>query len=715
MSKFQRITGNVLFGLNALLLFFLLFGDRMEFPAWVQSLGRMHPLLLHLPIGAVVIVVILLFFRKRFEETANGLLALAAVTAAVTAIMGIVLSKEGGYNEDTLNAHKLSGALLSFILAGAYFVSSNRKLVNVTTGISFLLLLIAGHYGSILTHGDDFVFEPIFSKKENARVIGDSTSLFAAVIEPVLDQKCTSCHNEKKSKGGLVLSTLSGIAKGGEDGVIWKSGNPHGSLLMKRILLPEDHEDHMPPKGKAQLSATEVQLLFQWILSGADTAKAWTRYHASDSVRKLAEQFIRSAASKNTGVHYTFSPASPETIGKLNDPYRTVALIALNEPALAATFFIRNEYKPSKLEELTSVKEQLVALNLSKMPVTDADCEVIRKFTNLEKLNLNFSSITGKGLQALSSLPELRSLSVAGTTLDGQAMATLKDFKKLKEIFVWNTPAAADVGTLQNEIAGLSWNTGFVPDANEILRLTPPVPFPDKTLLEDGEQIYLTHKLPGTVIRYTVDGSDPDSTSNLMYDGPFYINGYTTLKTMACKEGWLCSKVGTFVLYKKGIAPLETKLFTLPNKDYKGEGAATLSNNKKGFIDDQRDIAWIGFKENPLSAEFRFAPGTSVDEITLSYDHNTWGWLFPPAKLEVWGGKDASSLKLIKQLTPEQPKKMEATRNAALVIPVEGSYETWKIVAWPVAELPKWHPSNNPKTKDKRAWLFVDEIIFSKK
>jgi uncharacterized membrane protein len=713
MNQFQRTAGNILFGLNALLLFFLLFGDRMQFPAWVQAIGRIHPLLLHIPIGAVVIVVVLLFFKNRFAETTIGLLALAAVTAAVTAIMGVVLSGEGGYNEDTLNAHKLSGSLLSFILAGAYFVSSNRKLVNVTTGISFLLLLVTGHYGSVLTHGDDFVFEPLLSKKQNAKVVGDSTSLFAAAIQPLLDAKCTGCHNEKKSKGGLVLSTLAGIAKGGEDGEVWRGGKPHGSLVMKRILLPEDHEDHMPPKGKAQLTAPEVQLLFQWILSGADTAKAWTRYHPSDSVRKLAEQFIRSAAKSSADVHYTFEAATPETIEKLNDPYRTVAPIALNEPALAATFFIRSEYKPGKLEELMSVKEQLVSLNLSKMPVTDADCDVISKFSNLEKLNLNFSSITVKGLQTLSSLPQLRSLSVAGTTLDGPSMSTLKDFKKLKEIFVWNTPAAADIAGLEKDLPALAWNAGFIPDANELLRLTPPIPVSDKTLLEEGEKISLTHKLPGTVIRYTIDGSDPDSTSNLMYDGPFDIDGYTVLKTMACKEGWFCSPVGTYVMYTKGVTPLDTKLFTVPNKDYKGEGAATLSNNKKGFTDDHRDIAWIGFKENPLSAEFKFAPGTNIREITLSYDLNTWGWLFPPAKMEIWGGKDESSLKLIKQVKPEQPQKMESTRNAALVIPVEGSYETWKIIAWPLAELPKWHPSNNPKTEDKRAWLFVDEIIFN--
>lgn len=694
----QRIVGNILIALNALLLFFLLFGDRMLFPAWIQSIGRMHPLLLHLPIGAIVIATLFLIFKK----DATLLIAVAAVTAAITAIMGIVLAKEGGYDETSLAWHKYSGAVLSFVLAGAWFATN-----KIFVATSFVLVLIAGHFGSVLTHGNEFVLEPLLTKSETKFIVSDSTSLFVAAVQPIFDRKCAGCHNEKKAKGDLVLSTLTGIATGGEHGLIWKAGSPQASLLMKRILLPESNEDHMPPEGKPQLSASEVQLLFQWILSGADTAKAWTKYHPSDSVRKLAEQFIN--RSSGSTQHYTFDPASPETVQNLNDPYRTVAPVAQEEPALSATFFIRNEFKPSRLEDLSAVKDQLVQLNLSKMPVTDAECETIRKFEHLEKLNLNFTSITGKGLQTLSSLPELKSLSVAGTSLDDKAVEVLKAFKKLKEVYIWNTSISAD-----QAINGIAFDRGFIPDDSERLKLTPPIPMPDKTLLDVGEAVTLTHKLPGTVIRYTTDGTDPDSTSAKIFEAPIAIKGYTIVKTRACKDGWFCSPVGTYVLYNKGVMPLETKLFTAPNKDYKGEGAATLTNNKKGFIDDHRDIAWIGFRENPMSAEFKFPEGTKIHDITFSYDHNTNGWLFPPAKIEIWGGKDDQHLQLIKQLKPEQPSKLEATRNAALVIPIDGNYEVYKIVAWPLPELPKWHPSNNPKTKDKRAWLFVDEVIFGK-
>src|ERR1041385_4927236 len=295
----QRVVGNILFALNILLLFFFVFDQRMEFPAWLQSIGRMHPLLLHLPIGAVVIAMLALLLKR----DVSNLVALAAITAAVAAIMGIILAKEGGYSEDTLAWHKYSGALLSFVLCATYFINSKK----IILASSFGLLLVAGHFGSVLTHGDEFILAPLIAKKENKLTVSDSTSLYAAAIQPIFHQKCTGCHNEKKRKGDLVLSTLMGIASGGEHGVVWKAGSPQASLLMKRILLPETNEDHMPPKGKAQLPAAEVQLLFQWILSGADTAKAWTKYQPSDTVRKLADQFIRSS-SMSTAPHYTFDP-----------------------------------------------------------------------------------------------------------------------------------------------------------------------------------------------------------------------------------------------------------------------------------------------------------------------------------------------------------------------------------------------------------------------
>jgi hypothetical protein len=48
--KLKNILGTTLIPLNSLLLFFLIFDNKLVVPLWLQVLGRMHPVILHFPI-----------------------------------------------------------------------------------------------------------------------------------------------------------------------------------------------------------------------------------------------------------------------------------------------------------------------------------------------------------------------------------------------------------------------------------------------------------------------------------------------------------------------------------------------------------------------------------------------------------------------------------------------------------------------------------------
>jgi hypothetical protein len=43
--------------------------------------------------------------------------------------------------------------------------------------------------------------------------------------------------------------------------------------MIKRLLLPEDSDEHMPPSGKNQPTAGEIALVKWWINVGAPTDK----------------------------------------------------------------------------------------------------------------------------------------------------------------------------------------------------------------------------------------------------------------------------------------------------------------------------------------------------------------------------------------------------------------------------------------------------------
>jgi hypothetical protein len=69
--------------------------------------------------------------------------------------------------------------------------------------------------------------------------------------------------------GQLAVHSYEDLMAGGSSGPVVLPGLPQNSELIKRILAPLDDALHMPPKGKSQLSATQMTALQWWIKEGA--------------------------------------------------------------------------------------------------------------------------------------------------------------------------------------------------------------------------------------------------------------------------------------------------------------------------------------------------------------------------------------------------------------------------------------------------------------
>ena len=114
--------------------------------------------------------------------------------------------------------------------------------------------------------------------------------------------------------------------------------------------------------------------------------------------------FVASRAEAEAPVvekQYNFNAVSSEVVAELNTPFRSVFPLYQNSPAIQADFFLKDNFQAKSLEELKSVANQLVVLNLSKMPVTDKDLEIISSFRNLEILNLNFTTYSGERFKSI--------------------------------------------------------------------------------------------------------------------------------------------------------------------------------------------------------------------------------------------------------------------------------------------------------------------------
>ena len=67
------------------------------------------------------------------------------------------------------------------------------------------------------------------------------------------------------------MTTYSDLVKGGKsEKLILVANDPAQSELFHRITLETDHDDHMPPREKTQLTEDEIALIHWWIKEGAE-------------------------------------------------------------------------------------------------------------------------------------------------------------------------------------------------------------------------------------------------------------------------------------------------------------------------------------------------------------------------------------------------------------------------------------------------------------
>lgn len=670
-------------------------------------------MLLHLPIGFFLLTVILLILKDQFKQKAfrkiyQLTLALTAATLVVTALMGVVISREGGYEGATLDRHLNLGVLLSLLMAllvGLPITKPISKTIYVLTGLGFILIVLTGHFGATLTHGDNYVLAPLMKEKES-EINRDSLSVFRAAIFPMLDRKCISCHNPKKKKGELILIDEENILKGGESGLVIVPEKLMDSEILKRILLDVRHEDHMPPSGKPQLTASELSLFKTWVAQGAEFQKNWSTYSLTDSIKILGDM-VWASYQQPKQRQYDFDFASNDIVKELNTPYRSVSRLSADAPALKADFHLAKFFKTKDLKELSEIKLQLTELNLSGMPIGDKEIELISQFKNVEILNLNNTQITDKAFGNLISLPNLKKLLVAGTKVSAKALENISKLENLKEVYLWNTLVTPDeVDALKSISPMIKWYGGQKIQ-QEKLKLTSPILVNETFILGEGDKITFKHNLPGTVIRYTLDGSKPDSINGTIYKLPIAISNHTQCKTIATKDGWLASSETDHQFYRRGLFPKVAKINSVPHKDYKADGATTLSDGQIGDADNFREGSWVGFKENKFEATFQFDKQTSITEITLLYNRNLGSYIMPPKEIEIWGGESEATLKLIKKFSPAQPTKYEPNKVEAIFTSINIPYAVYKIIATPLGKLPDWHNG-----KGEKSWVMVSEVIF---
>lgn len=294
--------------------------DSSVLTPWLEWLGDLHILILHIPIGIFALVLTmeifgLLSFRK-FKPHLGGALALNSFFAIVACVFGYFLFLEGDHGNASLVwdlENNLMGMHMWLSILFAVFVifsfiskmwSRHHDRFSPFYPVFMLFaatsLTIGAHMGGEMVHKDkdivgDFLIladggtpgvaeEDILQVADVTDIPPEERLVYAEVVKPILQGKCWECHavaelnplGKKKIKGGLEMTSVELLLKGGKNADVTPTlvpGDAGLSEMMVRVHLDVDDDEFMP-KGKddepeAHLTEGEVRILEWWINHGS--------------------------------------------------------------------------------------------------------------------------------------------------------------------------------------------------------------------------------------------------------------------------------------------------------------------------------------------------------------------------------------------------------------------------------------------------------------
>ena len=289
-------------------------------------IGRFHPLVLHLPIGMVVIAFFMQIYgmwkkREDLYFPYAFVLGVGFVMSCVAVLFGSFLAMSNDYNPELIDRHGWGGLLFAVLVGIAFFLKvkflrsgmekhGQRKASIIVLSAALGVMSFVGHDGGSLTHGEEYLFKYApnwvrslagFEPRYKEDPSDDGQPVFHSIIKPFLDNNCVECHGSAKMKGGLRLDTIAMIKKGGKnkDTKLIVHGDASKSLIYQ-LMVTDDEDEVMPPDGK--LPDLKTSLIKWWIDSSKSDEDLFEKT-IGDSAISEELRYINSKKKSNKEAH----------------------------------------------------------------------------------------------------------------------------------------------------------------------------------------------------------------------------------------------------------------------------------------------------------------------------------------------------------------------------------------------------------------------------
>lgn len=462
----------------------------------IDFIARLHPLLVHLPIGILLLAIgfrLAIDFKLQktartnadgqpitvvispFESAVNLMFFWGAIGAIFSCISGWLLAGSGDYEGELVNQHRWLGIATAVVATLFYWWGRRSKAIGMQRWVAIGLLLlvsITGHLGGSLTHGPEYLQEalqmkaatkgPVITQLSNP----DTAILYESIVQPILEARCYSCHGTGKQKGKLRLDQINYILKGGEEGKTIVPGKPGESALVERIQLALDAEDHMPPKEKAQLTKEEIALLHWWVETGGSDTTRIGHLQQPAGIKMLmaaldAGTLANAAAVKDDIPTEKIPFGDTAAMNALQQAGVTVLPVEQGSSWLSINFVGAFKKDAATLALLEPLVKQVIWLKLNNFPLDPKTLSVIGRCQSLRKLEVMHCGLKDQDLNAFQSLKSLRSLNLVGNPVTVTGLASLKPINGLQQLYVYQTKlVAADWSRLQTELPAVKIDSG---------------------------------------------------------------------------------------------------------------------------------------------------------------------------------------------------------------------------------------------------------------
>ncbi|MEE2613977.1 MAG: c-type cytochrome domain-containing protein [Verrucomicrobiota bacterium] len=318
---------------------------------------------------------------------------------------------------------------------------------------------------------------------------------FAKSVQSVLEARCVDCHGSKKQKGDLRLDSLKDALS------VVKPGESGESELFKRITLPSDHEDVMPPKGDP-LTKEQIDGIKTWIDGGAKWPEGLVLLSAKEraelkaAASRLPSPEIKAVAVSDAEKAAIAKLSSGEGIGDEATAPLVMALAQDTQLIYANFRLIGKNVEDKHITPLSDIAN-LNELDLSNTKITGAGLAAIKNSKRITKLSLANTGVDDAALKHIEGLTNLMSINLYNTKVTDAGLSVLKNMKFLRKVYAWKSGITENGATeLKKALPNVDVNLGF-----KLAKVEPK----EEKKKEEVKQVSFNKKCP-------VSGKDVDPT-----------------------------------------------------------------------------------------------------------------------------------------------------------------------------------------------------------